>query len=77
MKRMEKIIKEELKPKKRKLEKSREKTIYEKQVLEVYHLTILQYAISTTNHELVGKIKQFYEKSQDIDCGKDLAFGIE
>jgi hypothetical protein len=60
---MEKATKEELKSRPKELEKSREKSIYEKQVLEVYYLAILQYAIFTTNHKLIGKIKDFYEKN--------------
>ena len=59
---MEKVAKEELKPKANKLEKSRKNSIYEKKVLDVYYLTILQYAIFTTNHKLIGRVKEFYEK---------------
>ena len=54
---MEKVTKEELtEPKKM------EKSVYEKHVLEVYYLAVLQYAISTTNHELVARLKRFYKK---------------
>ena len=62
MENMEKVVKEELKPNQKKLEKSRKKSIYEKQVLEIYYLAILQHAIFTTNHKLIGKLKEFYEK---------------
>jgi hypothetical protein len=59
---MKETTKEELKTKPKKMKKPIEKSVYEKQVLEVYYLTILQYAISTTNHELIANLKEFYEK---------------
>jgi hypothetical protein len=62
MKFMEKATKEEFKPKQKNLEKSREKSFYEEEVLEIYYLAILQYAIFTTNHKLISKVKEFYEK---------------
>jgi hypothetical protein len=62
MKLMENVTKEEFKSKQKGLEKSREKSIYEKQVLEVYYLAILQYAIFITNHNLISKVKEFYKK---------------
>jgi hypothetical protein len=58
---MEKNIKETLQPEPQKNVEVRERTVYEKQALEVYYLTILQYAIFTANHQLIRKVKEFYE----------------
>ena len=61
MKCMEKVTKETLKPESKKIDDNKERTVYEKHVLEVYYLTILQYAIYTANHQLIRKVKEFYE----------------
>jgi hypothetical protein len=58
---MGKNTKETLQSEPKKNVEVRERTVYEKQVLEVYYLTILQYAIFTANHQLIRKVKEFYE----------------
>ena len=40
----------------------KEDSNYQKQIFEVYYFTILQYAIYSSNHKQITKLRQYYEK---------------
>ena len=52
----------ELKSAVKKQQKHKEDSNYQKQIFEVYYFTILQYAIYSSNHKQITKLRQYYEK---------------
>lgn len=66
---MNNIAKEELKHQSKELENRRECPNYEKQIFEVFHFSILQYAIHMGNHKQIAKLREYYEK-QGYDFNK-------